>query len=75
MFILGLLSLPIAFSLLIDSVLKLFFAYQGISVGFITSIATVILVAVAYKVTLPRLGELLEQREKIILGKLMKMKV
>ncbi|MFP6617657.1 MAG: hypothetical protein VCB26_14730 [Candidatus Hydrogenedentota bacterium] len=74
MFILGLLSLPIVFSLLIDSVLKLFFAYQGISVGFITSIATVILVAVAYKVTLPKFGELLEQREKIILGKLMKMK-
>ena len=66
--------IPIAFGMMIDSILVNFFAYQGFSIGILTSFGMVISMALLYWFTLPKFGELLEQREKIILSKLMKMK-
>jgi hypothetical protein len=71
---LGLLSIPVAFSLLIDSFLTTFLGYEGISIGILTSIAMIVLVAVVYWAILPALGGFLQSREIKILETLSRAK-
>ena len=72
--LIALLSIPPAFGMLIDAILDRFWGYQGISVGMLSTLAMVIIVTPLYRFTLPKLGSLLHQREKIILNRLMKEK-
>jgi len=72
--LIALLSIPPAFGMLIDAILDRFWGYQGISVGMLRTLAIVIIVTLLYRFTLPKLGSLLHQREKIILNRLMKEK-
>ena len=74
LFIIGLMSIPVAFATTVDTILVRFFSYQGFSIRIITSLGMVGLISLVYWLTLPRFGKLLQQREKIILSKLMKMK-
>ncbi len=67
-------SIPVAFATTVDTILVRFFSYQGFSIGIITSLGMVGLIFLIYWLTLSRFGKLLQQREKIILSKLMKMK-
>ena len=68
--VLGVLTLPSTFGMMIDAFLSAFTEYEGISIGFLVSAATLVATMLVYRYSLKEMGELLQEREQTILGAL-----